>query len=117
MKTNGFRPATLRRHMREYAIARTEAERILAAKTFTEAWIGESVAGDAALGRTGACFGVPPEEAVTQADRRALLVRGIVCYSGSGNYFQADLTGPLPRVVHRRPLAQRFVQLEPGGSA
>ncbi|MBS3927784.1 MAG: hypothetical protein KGZ65_04250 [Sphingomonadales bacterium] len=116
-KVNGFRPSYMRRALQDYSTASQEAERVTAAKAFVEMWIADAVAGDAALGRTGACFVVSPQEAVDQATRKALLVRGIVCYAGSGNYFQADLTGDTPRVIQRRPLAQRFVQLAPGGNA
>lgn len=114
----GFRPSTVaKRAVGDFAAAQAEAKRVTALKTFVEAWITDAVVGDAALGRTGACFGTAPQEAVSQADRRAMLERGIVCYAGSGNYFQADLTGERPRVVQRRPLAQRFVELIPGGHA
>lgn len=114
----GFRPSTVaKRAIGDFAAAQAEAKRVTALKTFAEAWITDAVAGDAALGRIGACFGTDPQVAVSQADRRAMLERGIVCYAGSGNYFQADLTGERPRVVQRRPLAQRFVELVPGGHA
>ena len=109
---NGFRPSTVRHLL----LTRAELEKVKK-KESVEMWIAQSVAGDAALGRTGACFGVDPHDYVTQEDRRALKARGIVCYSGSGNYFQADLTGTHPRVIQRRPLAQRFVELIPGASA
>jgi len=117
MSVNGYRPATVRKALGDYHAAQVEAQRILALKTFAEAWIADAVAGDAALGRTGACFGVTPQQAVGQAERHALLARGIVCYAGSGNYFQADLTGERPRIIQRRPLAQRFVEIVPGGTA
>ena len=101
---NGYRPSTVRRIVEE-------------AKAYVENWIAESVAGDAALGRSGANFTTPPEQVVSQAARKALLARGIVCYAGSGNYFQADLTTFPPAVIQRRPLAQRYVRLVPGGTA
>ena len=114
----GFRPSTVaKKAIGDYAAAQAEVRRITAMKTFVEAWITDAVAGDAALGRTGACFGTDPQVAVSQADRRAMLERGIVCYAGSGNYFQADLTGDCPRIIHRRPLAQRYVNLIPAWNA
>lgn len=113
-RINGFRPSTVKKALADYAAAKAEAERITTLKAIVEGWIEQTIAGDVAIGRTGACFGVPPEKAVTQADRKTLLMRGIVCYSGAGNYFQADLTGALPRIIQRRPLASRFIQLTPG---
>ncbi len=114
----GFRPSTsVRKALDDYAAVQAEAKRVTVMKAYVEAWTSDTVAGDAALGRTGSCFGTAPQDSITQADRRAMLERGIVCYAGSGNYFQADLTGEKPRIIQRRPLAQRFIELVPGGNA
>lgn len=110
---NGYRPSTTRKLVDQAKATMAAAE----AKAFVEGWIAETIAGDAALGRTGACFTQPPEQAVGQAARRALLERGVVCYAGSGNYFQADLKTMPVAIIQRRPLAQRYVRLFPGGTA
>jgi hypothetical protein len=122
---NGFRGKTSKKMIaerneaiapaREHALAEAKLE--LEKRAIVQAWIGDAILGDVALGRNGMNFTVPPEEAVSQAARRALKERGIVCYAGAGNYFQADLTGQHPRVIQRRPLAQRFVVLTPEGKA
>ena len=116
-RVNGFRNSTIAKNIQTFAEAKIEAKRVEALKTAVESWITQTVEGDAAIGRKGTDFGVSPSASVSQADRRALLERGVVCYQGSGNYFQADLTGDNARILHRRPLAQRFVELIPGGNA
>ena len=122
---NGFRGKTTKKMeaernaaiapAKERALAEAKLE--LEKRTIVQTWIADAILGDVALGRNGMNFTVPPEEAVSQAARRALKERGIICYAGAGNYFQADMTGEHPRVIQRRPLAQRFVVIIPGGHA
>ena len=87
---------------------------VIEKKRMLEKWIADTVEGDANLGRTGECFAVDPAKAVSQRDLRRMRDKGIICYSGSGNYIQADMNDRI-RIIHRRPLAQRYVMLVPGG--
>ena len=83
-------------------------------KDLAEAWIAKAVEGDAALGRSGSNFSMPPEKAIKNSIKD-LNKRGIRAYSGSGNYFQVDITGDRPRIIQRRPLAKRYLELIEGG--
>mgnify|MGYP001558322434 CR=1 FL=1 len=74
------------------------------------AWIAETIAGDAVAGRSSRDFVVDPEVQV-RPHAQALNKRGVRIYAGSGNFFLVDVNGRAPRVLQRRPLAQRYVEL------
>lgn len=82
-----------------------------AKKAMVEAWIQRTIAGDVELGRTVQNFAGNAVGALKRS-AKGLNARGVRVYEGSGNVFLADLTGPAPVVLHRRPLAQRKVMLE-----
>lgn len=76
-----------------------------------EQWMADATAGDHALGRGEQNWAEPP----TPALRPLLPVfrdRGIKVYVGGGQVVLADLSAPRPRLVQRRPLAQRELVLE-----
>mgnify|MGYP001560750617 CR=1 FL=1 len=80
-------------------------------KTLVENWIARTLRGDAAIGRMGKNFAEDPTKAFPKKEIARLNSIGVRVYCGSGNVFLADLKGPNPKVIQRRPLAQRFVEL------
>ncbi len=90
-------------------LGETDGQR--ANRLLAEGWIDAAVRGDAALGRSSKNFVDEPEK-VLRKRVRDFNARGVRLYSGSGNIFVVDVTRERPRIVQRRPLAQRFVELE-----
>lgn len=94
---------------------RAEERRREGLKGRVKDWFRAEIAADAALGRSNASFGEDPRRVLQGAAAR-MNERGVVIFCGSGNFVLADLKGPAPVVIHRRPLAQRRVRLLPGGT-
>jgi len=80
-------------------------------KRFAEKWIESVVSADAAAGLSDHNFGVPPARQMGQEAITDMRARGINIYTGSGNFFLVDLNGSWPRIIQRRPLAQRYVEI------
>lgn len=98
------------------AAEEAERRRRVANKEYVRAWIGYTVKGDAALGRTNASFLEDPQKALAPHAAR-LNAKDIYLFTGSGNIFVADAKPLQPVVIHRRPLAQRHVRLTPAGTS
>ena len=80
-------------------------------KAVVEAWIDLEVRGDVARGRHDGNFTDDPAKTMKR-QVRLFNAAGTRIYVGSGNLFLADVAGLEPRVIQRRPLAQREIVLE-----
>ncbi len=80
-------------------------------KALAEAWITEVCDAAVKMGRTAANFVHPPAEQIPNEVRKTLNARGIRVYVGGDNLFLVDVNGEHPRLIPRRPLAQRYAQL------
>lgn len=95
----------------------TKSVRAALNKAKAESWIKGITEAASRSGRSNDNFITPPAKQFGKAAILGLNQRGIRIYSGSGEVFLVDTNGDSPRIVQRRPLAQRFIKLQDGGSA
>jgi len=86
--------------------------RLATNKQFAENWIEETIQPDIDAGLTDDNFVTPPQEQVSKDHIRALNSKGIRVYHGGGNFFLVDCKQKNPHIIQRRPLAQRYIELE-----
>lgn len=86
--------------------------RMVRNKSLAEGWIEKTIQPDIDAGLSDDNFMVSPAKQVTQEQLKALQSKGIKVYHGGGNFFLVDCKQKNPHIIHRRPLAQRYIELE-----
>jgi predicted phosphohydrolase len=81
-------------------------------KAAVETWIKKTIEGDVALKRGNHNYSDDPVKTLKKV-LPELKKQGIAVYVGAGNIIMADLKCDEPFILHRRPLAQRYVTLAP----
>jgi len=110
MKGNGYHK-TSKLHIPDWLVKKREGNKSLA-----EAWITDTIKPDHEAGLSDNSFVLSPERQIPNELRLRLNSRGIRVYNGAGNVFLVDITGDRPRIIQRRPLAQRYIELFEGGA-